>query len=99
MGRQGKTTFAVPAEVLAEVFAMQPARDGAAVHGGVGSGQGDFYLIALTAAELGSLDALADAERPLVSEQAVGQVAGAQMRYFTQSLRDRADVELKPVGD
>ncbi len=98
-GAVGRGAAGVPAEVLAEVFAMQPARDGDAVHGGVASGQGDFYLIALTATELGSLDALADAERPLVSEQAAGQVAGAQMRYFTQSLRDRADVELKPVGD
>ena len=78
---------------------MQPARDGRAVHGGVASGQGDFYLIALTATEPGSVDALPDAERPLVSERAAGQVAGAQMRYFTQSLRNRSDVEIKSIGD
>lgn len=98
-GPVGRVGADVPAEVLAEAFAMQPAQDGGAVHGGVASGQGDYYLIALTATELGSLDALADAERPLVSEQAAGQVAGAQMRYFTQSLRNRSDVEIKSVGD
>ncbi|MGB5467044.1 MAG: SurA N-terminal domain-containing protein [Sedimenticolaceae bacterium] len=98
-GPVGRVGGGVPAEVLAEAFAMQPARDGGAVHGGVGSGQGDFYLISLTATELGSLDALADAERPLVSEQAAGQVAGAQMRYFTQSLRNRSDVEKKSTGE
>jgi hypothetical protein len=35
----------------------------------------------------------------LVSEQATGQTATAQMRYFTQSLRDRATIEIKPLGE
>jgi len=98
-GTVGRGEPSVPAEILVEAFALGPPQGGRTAHAGVVSAEGDYVLIEVEHVEGGSLDALSNAERPLVAEQAAAQVGGGEMYYFTQSLRDRADIELKPISD
>ncbi|MCG6965364.1 MAG: SurA N-terminal domain-containing protein [Chromatiaceae bacterium] len=98
-GAVGRGQAGVPAEVLAKGFELAPPQEGKAAYAGVVSTDGDYLLIEVSSVQGGDIASLADAERPLVSEQATGQTATAQMRYFTQSLRDRATIEIKPLGE
>jgi peptidyl-prolyl cis-trans isomerase D len=98
-GAVGRNQPSVPAEVLRTAFEVAPPAKDKAAYAGVASAAGDYFLIAVLAAEGGSLESLSDAERPLVAERAAGQLAGAEMQYFTQSLRERADIELKPIAE
>jgi len=98
-GSVGRGEPSVPAEILAEAFSLAPPQDGRAAYAGVVSAEGDYVLIEVEHVQGGSLDNLSNAERPLVAEQAAAQLGGSEMYYFTQSLRDRADIETKPIVD
>ena len=98
-GAVGRDDPQVPAEVLASAFGLTPPQDGKSAFAGVVSAEGDYLLIEVSAIERGSLESLAEAERPLIAEQAAGQLANAQMRYVTQDLRDRAKIEIKPIEE
>lgn len=89
----------VPAEILAEAFALAPPREGSAAYAGVVSAEGDYVLIELASVQGGALQSLSDEQRPLLAERVAAQVGGAEMNYLTRSLRDRADVELKPIRE
>jgi len=89
----------VPAEVLSEVFSIRPPSAGQVAHSGVSAANGDYILIAVSAVEGGKLMAVGDAERPLLTDQANARIAAAQMRYFTDSLREGTKVELKPIEE
>jgi len=95
----GRDNDVVPAEVLATIFKVPPPESEQARYTGVVSGTGDYMLIELADVKGGSLESLPVAERPLLAEQMAGQVAASQMRYVTQSLRDQADVEKKPISE
>jgi len=88
----------VPAEVLVEAFGLAPPA-GRPAYAGVVAAEGDYVLIEVSAVEGGSTEALSDAERPLLIEQAAGQLAGQEMEYFVESLRNRADIELKSIAE
>ncbi len=98
-GAVGREEPQVPAAVLAAAFGLAPPAAGEPAFAGVMAPEGDYLLIEVSAVEGGALEALPDAERPLIAEQAVSQLANAQTRYVTQELRDRADIELKPIDD
>ena len=98
-GEVGRGEASVPAEILVEAFALAPPPDDRAAYAGVVSAEGDYVLIEVEHVQGGKLDALSSAERPLVAEQAAAQVGASEMYYFTQSLRDRADIVLKPISD
>jgi peptidyl-prolyl cis-trans isomerase D len=98
-GAVGREEPQVPAAVLDSAFGLTPPSDGEPAFAGVMSPEGDYLLIEVSAVEGGALEALPDAERPLIAEQAASQLANAQTRYVTQELRDRADIELKPIDD
>ncbi|MDJ0738454.1 MAG: SurA N-terminal domain-containing protein [Gammaproteobacteria bacterium] len=88
-----------PADVVRAAFALTPPADGSAALAGEPAANGDYWLIEVASVEGGSVDDIGAAERPLVSQQMAGDVAAAQLRYLTSSLRERADVELKPIAD
>lgn len=98
-GAVGRDQPSVPAEVLRTAFQLAPPAEGEAAYTGVQAANGDYLLVAVAGVEGGSLDSLAEAERPAVAEQTVSRVAEAEMRYVTESLRGRADIELKPIAD
>jgi hypothetical protein len=85
--------------VLAKAFDLPPPQAGKAKHAGVESVEGDFVLIEVTQVQDGSLASLSEAERSAVSEQAARQAANAELRYLTQSLRERSDIEFKLGGE
>ena len=98
-GAVGRDDPQVPAEVLATAFGLAPPQDGNSAFTGVVSAEGDYLLIEVSAIEGGSLDGLAEAERPLIAEQAAGQLANAQMRYITKDLRDSAKIEIEAIEE
>ena len=95
-GEVGREQAGLPAEVLAEAFSVKPPAADQTVHKGVVSSTGDYLLLAISAVQGGELSALSDAERQGIDQQATSRASNAQLRYFTESLRDRASVELKP---
>ena len=96
-GDVARQQSAVPAEVLAKAFSLKPPKQGEAQYTGVVSAEGDYMLIEVSSVIGGELGSLPDTERQALAEQAASEVANAQLRYFTDSLRDRATIELKPV--
>ena len=95
-GEVAREQAGVPAEVLAEAFIVKPPVEGQTVHNGVVSSTGDYLLLAISAVRGGELTELSDSERQGIEQQATSRASNAQLRYFTDSLRERASVELKP---
>lgn len=98
-GAVGRQQSTVPAEVLAKAFSLKPPAQGSIEHVGVVSAEGDYMLIAVSAVQGGELASLSEEERQALAGQAAAQAGSAQLRYFTRSLRERAKVELKLVGE
>ena len=96
-GDVSRQQTSVPAEVLAKAFSLEPPKQGAAAYTGVVSAEGDYMLIEVSAVKGGELASMPEAERQAAAERAISQTGNAQLRYFTDSLRDRAKVELKPI--
>ncbi|MCB1724792.1 MAG: SurA N-terminal domain-containing protein [Gammaproteobacteria bacterium] len=95
-GKLARNAEKVPAEVVAKAFELPPLDAGKPRYAGVESPDGDFLLVELTAVQNGSFDDVSVAERPLLAEQAGGQLGAAEVRYVTQSLRDAASIEVSP---
>lgn len=89
----------VPQAVVSRVFELAPPQADKPVVAGVAAGNGDFFLIEVSAVQGGSLDSFSVAERPLLAEQVAEQVGAVQLRYLTRDLRRRADVETKEIPD
>ncbi len=89
----------VPADVLSKAFQVPPPPDTGSGFAGTVSTAGDFLLIEVSEVQGGTLDALPDAERPLIAEQAAEQAGNAELRYLTRDLRARADIETRPIKD
>ena len=98
-GRIGRNDHAVPAEVLAKVFALAPPQSSKPQYAGVVSAEGDYFLIEVDSVQGGELASMPQAERAKVMEQAVAQAANAQLNYFTSSLREQADIKLVPIKE
>ena len=98
-GRIGRNDHAVPAEVLAKVFALAPPQSSKPQYAGVVSAEGDYFLIEVDSVQGGELASMPQAERAKVIEQAVAQAANAQLNYFTSSLREQADIKLVPIKE
>ena len=96
-GEVARQQAGVPAEVLAKAFSIKPPVQDQAAYAGVVSAEGDYMLIEIGAVKGGELGSLSEADRQTVSEQAALQVGNAQLRYFTDSLRDRAKIEIKAI--
>ena len=95
-GAVGRHAPGVPAEILARAFGLAPSQDKPR-YVGVVSAEGDYLLIAVLAAQGGQFASLSDAEKTSLTGQLEGRISDAQLRYFTRSLRDRTDVELRPI--
>lgn len=96
-GAVGRAQAGIPAELLAKAYTLKPPGPGEAAHAGVVSAEGDYFVLEVTDVAGGDLGTLTDPERQSETAQAVAQMASAQMRYFTDSLRERAKVELRPI--
>jgi peptidyl-prolyl cis-trans isomerase D len=96
-GEVGRQRSAVPAEVLAKAFSLKPPAQGAIARTGVVSAEGDYILIEVTEVKGGELAGLAEERRREAGERAAVQASRAQLDYFTRSLRDRTEVELRPI--
>lgn len=95
----GREQADAPAEVRVEAFDLAPPGDGASAYAGVVSAEGDFIVLAVSKVEYGTLEALSETERSLFTRKSTSESAGAQMRYLTQNLRERASIELKAVTE
>ena len=76
---------------------MKPPAQGAIARTGVVSAEGDYMLIEVTEVKGGELAGLAEERRREAAERAAVQASRAQLDYFTRSLRDRTEVELRPI--
>jgi peptidyl-prolyl cis-trans isomerase D len=94
-GAVSRNQAGIPSAVLVKAFALQPPQAGSPRYAGVESVIGDYVLIELTEVQPGSLQSLSDDERAAVSEQAAGRTANAEVQYFTQSLRERSDIDIQ----
>ena len=95
----GRNQTGVPAEVVAQAFAVKPPAAGAKAHTGVVSAEGDYFVIEISEVRGGDLGALADAAGEVLRQQAGQQLASAQMRKLTDSLRERTAVKLLPIPE
>ncbi len=95
----GRAQAGVPAEVVAKAFAVKPPATGAKAHAGVVSAEGDYFVIEISEVRGGDLGALADAAGEVLRRQAGQQLASAQMRKLTDSLRERTSVKLLPIPE
>lgn len=89
----------VPAEVLAKAYDVRPPQQGKSSYTGVVSAEGDYFVIAVTSVKVGDLASLPETQKAMMVQQATAQTANAQLQSFTESLRDRADIELKPLTE
>ena len=96
-GEVGRQQSAVPAEVLAKAFSLKPPAQGAIARTGVVSAEGDYMLVEVTEVKGGELAGLAEERRREAAERAAVQASRAQLDYLTRSLRDRTEVELRPI--
>lgn len=92
-GTVDRNQAGLPSAVLDAAFSLPPPSQ-KATYAGVRAADGDYLLIELTGVQGGTLQALEDEQRTRLTEQAVGQAASAQMNYLTESLRERAEVEV-----
>ncbi len=93
----GRHQAEVPAEVLARAFSLAPPAQAGAAHTGVVSAEGDYMLIEVGSVQGGELAAMDEARQREIAEQAAVQAATAQLDYVMRSLRERADVDLRPL--
>lgn len=98
VGAVARTAQELPGEVLTRVFELAPD-NAAAQFAGVTADNGDYLLIEVSETQRGSLEALAVAERPLLAEQLATRVADQQVRYLTENLRARADIEKQAISE
>ena len=95
----GRGQTGLPAEVLAEAFALKPPAADTSAYTGVVSAEGDYFVIAVSEVRGGDLTTLADATSATLRERTNQQLADAQLRKLTESLRERTSVELLPIGE
>ena len=79
--------------------AVKPPAAGAKAYTGVVSAEGDYFVIEISEVRGGDLGALADAAGEVLRQQAGQQLASAQMRKLTDSLRERTSVKLLPIPE
>ena len=98
-GVVGRDNTELPAPVVSQAFRVQPPEAGATRYTGVATAEGDYVVIAVSEVLGGELKSLPEERRQRIAEQAAGQLADAQMQDLTQSLRNRADIEIREIGE
>lgn len=98
-GAVGRDSDKAPPEVLSAAFAVEPPEPSRPGYTGVVSAEGDFMLIEVASVEAGQLEALPEAERKALVDRAKRLTANAQLDALTQSLRNRASIEIRAIGD
>jgi peptidyl-prolyl cis-trans isomerase D len=88
----------LPAEVVDQTFAAQRPTAEATTYTGVAA-QGDYFVVALDAVEVGDLDRLADANRQALADQIASRQAEGTLRHVIEELRERTKIELLPIDD
>jgi peptidyl-prolyl cis-trans isomerase D len=98
-GEVSRDQQGVPAEVLAKAYDIRPPQQGMSGYAGVVSADGNYFLIAVISVKGGDLASLPETKKEMMLQQATAQAASTQLQSFTRSLRDRADIELKPLAE
>jgi peptidyl-prolyl cis-trans isomerase D len=98
-GMIGRDNTELPREIVSEAFSLQPPGSGSARYTGAALAGGDFVVIEVGEALAGELKSLPEARRELLAQQAAGQQADAQMQSLIQSLRERADIEIRAIEE
>jgi len=88
----------LPADVVDQAFAAQRPSAQAPVYTGVAA-QGDYFVIALDAVADGDLERLDAASREALAEQVASRQAEGMLRHVIEDMRQRTDIELRPIGD
>jgi len=90
----GRNDFGIDGVVREQVFSMAPPAEAGGNFAGIVDAAGDFLLIEVGAVTGGVLANLEEPQQQSIRAQVARQLGGEQLRYFTDSLRRDADVEL-----
>ncbi|MCB1775774.1 MAG: SurA N-terminal domain-containing protein [Gammaproteobacteria bacterium] len=90
----GRNDFGIDGAVREQVFSMAPSTEGTGNFAGIVDAAGDYLLVEVSAVTGGVLADLEEAQQRSVGAQVARQLGSEQLSYFTESLKDDANIEL-----
>ena len=90
----GRNDFGIDGAVREQVFSMAPSTEGGGTFAGIVDAAGDYLLVEVSAVTGGVLADLEETRQRSVGAQVARQLGNEQLRYFTESLKEEAKIEL-----